>query len=54
MILTDLEEKNSIKVSNSQNKWGLKSVVKNAFQATQAEIASNMPAPSSPSLLVVM
>ena len=51
MILTDLEEKNSIKVSNSQNKWGLKSVVKNAFQATQAEIASNMPAPSSPSLL---
>ena len=44
MILTDLEEKNSIKVSNSQNKWGLKSVVKNAFQATQADIAWNMPA----------
>ena len=31
----------------------LKSVVKNAFQATQAEIASNMPAPSSPSLLLL-
>ena len=54
MILTDLEEKNSIKVSNSQNKWGLKSVVKNAFQATQAEIASNMPAPSSPSLILLI
>ena len=32
------------KISKFQNNWGLKSVVKNAFQATQAEIASNMPA----------
>ena len=31
--------------SNFHDKWGLKSVVKNAFQAIQAEIASNMPAP---------
>ena len=44
MILTDLKKKNSIKVSNFQNKWGLKSVVKKAFHATQAEIARNMPA----------
>ena len=43
--LTDLKKKNSKKVSNYQNKWGLKSVVKNAFQATRAEIAANMPAP---------
>ena len=50
MILTDLKKKISIKVSNFKNKWGLKSVEKNAFQATQAEIASNMPAPSSSSL----
>ena len=51
IILTDLKKKNSKKVSNYQNKWGLKSVVKNAFQATRAEIAANMPAPYYPSLL---
>ena len=46
MILTDIKKKNFKKISNFQNNWGLKNVVKNAFQATQqAEIASNMPAP---------
>ena len=45
MILTHIKKKNFKKISNFQNNWGLKSVVKNAFQATQAEITSNMPAP---------
>ena len=45
MILTHIKKKNFKKIYNFQNNWGLKTVVKNAFQATQAEIASNMPAP---------
>ena len=39
MILTDIKKKNFKKISNFQNNWGLKTVVKNAFQTTQAEIA---------------
>ena len=45
MILAHIKKKKFKKISNFQNNWGLKTVVKNAFQATQAEIASNMPAP---------
>ena len=32
MILTHIKKKNFKKSSNFQNNWGLKSVVKNAFQ----------------------